>query len=174
VRDYVARRRPEILAEAGRALDSPVNHGERTHEEDPMPAPQVRLELIDATELAEGLTFISQWLAGPDHAQLAASFGRFVGTDSYDLTALPTDLPHFTCSEATTASNSSATTKARLCAASARTDRAGAAVGSLTTGVPESPRKKSGRRCRIGAEVFVAGVRGRPRGAPPGRREPRL
>jgi transposase len=31
------------------------------------------------------------------------------------------------------------------------------AVGSLTTGVPESPRKKSGRRCPIGAEVFVAG-----------------
>src|SRR5207245_6134337 len=34
-------------------------------------------------------------------------------------------------------------------------------------GVPESPRKKSGRRCRIGAEVFVAGVRGRPRGGAP-------
>jgi hypothetical protein len=41
------------------------------------------------------------------------------------------------------------------------------AVGSLTTGVAESPRKKSGRRCRIGAEAFVAGVSGRPRGAPP-------
>src|SRR5215475_5802271 len=27
-------------------------------------------------------------------------------------------------------------------------------------------RKKSGRRCRMGAGVFVAGVRGRPRGAP--------
>src|SRR6266700_1322706 len=40
------------------------------------------------------------------------------------------------------------------------------AVGSLTTGVPESPRKKSGRRCRIGAEVFVVRVSGRPRGAP--------
>jgi hypothetical protein len=39
-------------------------------------------------------------------------------------------------------------------------------VGSLTTGLPESPRKKSWRRCRIGAEVFVAGVRGRPRGRP--------
>jgi len=42
------------------------------------------------------------------------------------------------------------------------------AVGSLTTGVPENPRKKSGRRCRIRAEVFVAGVRGRPRGRPQG------
>jgi dihydrofolate reductase len=28
------------------------------------------------------------------------------------------------------------------------------------TGVPESPRKKSAGRCRIGAEAFVAGVRG--------------
>jgi dihydrofolate reductase len=34
---------------------------------------------------------------------------------------------------------------------------------SLTSGMPENPRKKSGRRRRIGAEVFVAGVRGRPR-----------
>jgi hypothetical protein len=43
------------------------------------------------------------------------------------------------------------------------------AVGSLTTGVPETARKKSARRCRIGAEVCVAGVRGRPRGAPQGK-----
>jgi dihydrofolate reductase len=35
------------------------------------------------------------------------------------------------------------------------------------TGVPESPRKKSGRWCRIGAEVFVEGVSGRPRGGAP-------
>jgi hypothetical protein len=61
-----------------------------------MPAPQVRLEQIDATELADALTFISQWLTGPDQAQLAASFGRFVGTDNYDLTALGTDLARFT------------------------------------------------------------------------------
>jgi hypothetical protein len=38
------------------------------------------------------------------------------------------------------------------------------AVGSLTTGVPESSLKKSGRRCRIGAVVFVAGVRPPTRG----------
>jgi len=37
----------------------------------------------------------------------------------------------------------------------------------------KGPRKKSGRWCRIGAEAFVAEVRGRPRGAPPRRREPR-
>ena len=35
-------------------------------------------------------------------------------------------------------------------------------VHRIVTGVPECPRKKSGRRCRIGAEVFVAGVSGRP------------
>jgi dihydrofolate reductase len=33
------------------------------------------------------------------------------------------------------------------------------AVGSITSGVQERPRKKSRKRCRIGAEVFVAGRR---------------
>ena len=61
-----------------------------------MPAPQAHLELVDANELAEMLTFISQWLAGPDHAQLAASFRRFTGTDGDDLTELRTDLARFT------------------------------------------------------------------------------
>src|SRR5713226_621879 len=55
----------------------------------------------------------------------------------------------------------------------AQSPRSRRAVGSLTTGVPESPGKKSGRRCRIGAEAFVAGVSGRPRGGAPRRREPR-
>jgi hypothetical protein len=92
-----------------------VNHRERTNQEDPMPARQVRLEQIDATELADALTFISQWLTGPDQEQLAdaltfisqwltgpdqeqlaAAFARFVGTESYDLTALRTDLARFT------------------------------------------------------------------------------
>jgi hypothetical protein len=61
-----------------------------------MPAPQVHLDLADATELAETLTFISEWLAGPDHAQLAASFGRLMGTQGYDLAELRTDLARFT------------------------------------------------------------------------------
>ncbi len=38
--------------------------------------PEVRLELIDAAELAETLTFLSHWLTGADHEQLATSFGR--------------------------------------------------------------------------------------------------
>ena len=61
-----------------------------------MPAPQVHLELVDAAELAEILTFISQWHTGPDLAQLAASFSRFIGTDGYDLSELRTDLARFT------------------------------------------------------------------------------
>lgn len=61
-----------------------------------MPAPQVRLEQIDATELADALTFIGQWLTGPDQEQLAVSFRRFVGTDNYDLDGLRADLARFT------------------------------------------------------------------------------
>ena len=61
-----------------------------------MTAPQAHLDLADAAELAETLTFISQWLGGTDHAQLAASFGRVIGTPGYDLTDLRTDLARFT------------------------------------------------------------------------------
>ena len=61
-----------------------------------MPAPQVHLESVDAAELAEMLTFIDQWLTGPDHAQLTASLARFVGVDGYNLTQLRTDLARFT------------------------------------------------------------------------------
>jgi hypothetical protein len=39
-----------------------------------MTASEVRLELIDAAELAETLGFISQWLTGTDHVQLTDSF----------------------------------------------------------------------------------------------------
>jgi hypothetical protein len=56
----------------------------------------VHLEPADAAELAEMLTFISRWLAGPDHAELSASFDRFVGRNGYDLTELRTDLARFT------------------------------------------------------------------------------
>ncbi len=61
-----------------------------------MPAPLMHLDLADAAELAEMLTFISQWLGGTDHAHLAASFGRFIGTQGYDLAELRTDLARFT------------------------------------------------------------------------------
>jgi len=61
-----------------------------------MPAPQAHLDLVDAAELGELLTFISQWLGGTDHAQLAASFGRFMGIQGYGLADLRTDLARFT------------------------------------------------------------------------------
>jgi hypothetical protein len=38
----------------------------------------------------------ARWLGGTDHAQLAASFGRFIGTQGYDLAELRTDLARFT------------------------------------------------------------------------------
>jgi hypothetical protein len=50
---------------------------------------QVHLEPVDATDMAEMLTFVSHWLAEPDNAQLTASFGCFTGTDRYDLTEFP-------------------------------------------------------------------------------------
>jgi hypothetical protein len=61
-----------------------------------MPTPHALLELGDAAELAEVLALISHWLGGDDHAQLAASFHRFIGAEGYDLTALRTDLARFT------------------------------------------------------------------------------
>jgi len=61
-----------------------------------MPAPQVHLDLADSAELAEMLTVISQWLGGTDHAQLAASVGRFIGTPGHDLAELRTDLARVT------------------------------------------------------------------------------
>jgi len=61
-----------------------------------MPVADVRLMLIEATELAGMLTFTNQWLAGPDREQLAASLSSFVGTDAYRLTEQLTDLPCFT------------------------------------------------------------------------------
>jgi hypothetical protein len=42
------------------------------------------------------LTFIDQWLTGPDQAQLTASLRRFVGIDGYNLAQLRTDLARFT------------------------------------------------------------------------------
>jgi hypothetical protein len=61
-----------------------------------MPSPHLHLNSADAAELAEMLTFINQWLTGPDHAQLTASLTRFVGADGYNLTQLRTDLARFT------------------------------------------------------------------------------
>lgn len=60
-----------------------------------MPTNDFRLDLADAAELGELLTFLGDWLEGHDHAQLAASLHRFVGADGYDIDTLRTDLARF-------------------------------------------------------------------------------
>lgn len=54
--------------------------------------PKINLDLIDATELAQTLEFIAQWLASSHQDRLADSLAAFVGHDAYDLNALRNDL----------------------------------------------------------------------------------
>lgn len=56
--------------------------------------PQTRLDLTDATELAELITFLTDWLAA-DPDTLNASLTRYVGHPAYDLTQLNQDLHRF-------------------------------------------------------------------------------
>jgi hypothetical protein len=53
------------------------------------------LDTGDATELAELLQFLNDWLAS-DPTRLDASLTRFVGAHGYDLQTLRTDLDRFT------------------------------------------------------------------------------
>jgi hypothetical protein len=53
------------------------------------------LDVTEAGELAEMLTFCRDWLAGPDHELLAASLRRFVAVDGCELPALQADLARF-------------------------------------------------------------------------------
>ncbi len=53
------------------------------------------LDVTEAGELAEMLTFCRDWLAGPDHELRAASLRRFVGAGGYELPALQADLARF-------------------------------------------------------------------------------
>ena len=71
------------------------------------------LELVDGLKAADAEDVVRWSLARrPDRAQLADSFGRYDGTDGYDLAALRADLAASrSCSAATTANNSSATAK---------------------------------------------------------------
>ncbi|HEX4701982.1 MAG TPA: hypothetical protein VH352_07630, partial [Pseudonocardiaceae bacterium] len=52
------------------------------------------LDTGDATELAELLQFLNDWLAS-DHTHLDTSLTRFVGTRGYDLPQLRADLDRF-------------------------------------------------------------------------------
>jgi hypothetical protein len=55
----------------------------------------VRLEGSDAAELAEMLSFLREWLCGPDRPALTESLVRFVGMHGYDVGVLCADLARF-------------------------------------------------------------------------------
>jgi hypothetical protein len=57
--------------------------------------PQITLDLSDATELAETLTFVDGWLSGSQEQVLAHSLAAFVGHPAYGIDALRTDLHRF-------------------------------------------------------------------------------
>jgi len=57
--------------------------------------PQITLDLSDAIELAETLTFITSWLSGSQEQILADTLADFVGHPAYDTQALRADLHRF-------------------------------------------------------------------------------
>jgi hypothetical protein len=57
--------------------------------------PQIRLDLGDAAELAELLTFLANWLSGSQKQALGESFAAFVGHPAYNTDALCADLRRF-------------------------------------------------------------------------------
>ena len=58
--------------------------------------PGITLDPADAAELAELLTFITQWLSGRQKHALADSFAAFVGHPAYTTGTLRADLHRFT------------------------------------------------------------------------------
>ena len=56
---------------------------------------QIRIELIDAVELAEMLTFITGWLSGSQRPILADSLATYVGHPAYNVDELTADLHRF-------------------------------------------------------------------------------
>jgi hypothetical protein len=57
--------------------------------------PGITLDLADAAELAEMLTFLADWLAGSQKHALADSLTAFVGHPAYTTEALCADLHRF-------------------------------------------------------------------------------
>ena len=57
--------------------------------------PQITLDLSDAIEFAETLTFITGWLSGSQEQILADSLADFAGHPAYDTQALRADLHRF-------------------------------------------------------------------------------
>ena len=57
--------------------------------------PEISLDLGDAAELAEMLTFLASWLSGTQKQALADSLTTFVGHPAYNTEALCADLHRF-------------------------------------------------------------------------------
>ena len=57
--------------------------------------PDVNLELADAVELAELLTFLADWLSGSQHHTLTDSLATFIGHPGYDVNDLAAHLHRF-------------------------------------------------------------------------------
>ena len=57
--------------------------------------PELRLDAVDAAELAELLQFLSRWLAR-DRGRLGASLGEFADHPACNITELRQDLNRFT------------------------------------------------------------------------------
>ena len=57
--------------------------------------PQIRLDMVDAAELAEMLTFLADWLTGSQKHILADSPATLVGHPAYDTSDLRADLYRF-------------------------------------------------------------------------------
>jgi hypothetical protein len=57
--------------------------------------PRITLDLSDAAELAETLTFLAEWLSGNQKQTLAGSFAAFVGHPAYNTESLCADLHRF-------------------------------------------------------------------------------
>jgi len=57
--------------------------------------PDVNLELADAVELAELLTFLTDWLSGSQQQTLTDSLTAFIGHPACDVENLAADLHRF-------------------------------------------------------------------------------
>ena len=57
--------------------------------------PGITLDPVDAAELAEVLTFLTQWLSGRQKHALADSFAAFIGHPAYNTGTLCADLHRF-------------------------------------------------------------------------------
>ncbi len=57
--------------------------------------PQITLDLSDAAELAETLTFLADWLSGSQEPVLGKSLAAYVGHPAYNLDDLRANLHRF-------------------------------------------------------------------------------